>query len=185
MAPGGWVGRMRNKPRIWTEQTLRDRCVEEGECLLWTQTVNSAGHPTASINGRNWLVRRYAYQHLYGKSLGPNLLVCSRCENVRCCSRLCLLARTKSVHLTKCFEVLMENPAEYHRRQQFSVSAGFARLTQAKADEIRMLKGKLSGPKVGAQFGVSSNAVYNVWSGNSWRPPRMQNSVFNLGGNHA
>jgi hypothetical protein len=164
--------------RPWTFQTLHDRCTEEGNCRLWNGSLNSAGHPTASINGKNTLVRRYVLEHLMDKRLGRTNRAATYCNNPVCCSERCLFVSSPSAVLKRAYVTLMQNPAELHKRRQFSVKAGFAKLNMEKADQIRASQ---EAPKVLAErFGVSTNSIYEIRRGHSWRRSTA-NSVFNLG----
>lgn len=44
-----------------------------------------------------------------------------------------------------------------------------AKLTTEQVEEIRGLKGKMSGLKVAAMYGVTYSPIYRIWSGQGWR----------------
>ena len=43
-----------------------------------------------------------------------------------------------------------------------------AKLTQEEVNEIRRLKGKLSGVRVAAMYGVTYHPIYRIWNGTGW-----------------
>lgn len=57
-----------------------------------------------------------------------------------------------------------------HYRDLFSGEKSVrSKLTQAQVNEIYSLKGKMSGPKVGEMFGVTSGNIYHIWHGRTWK----------------
>ena len=76
---------------------------------------------------------------------------------------LCLM--TIGEHAT-----LHNNLNARHYRNLFSGEKSVrSKLTQDQVDEIRLLKGKISGPKVGEMFGITSGNVYHIWRGTTWK----------------
>ncbi len=43
-----------------------------------------------------------------------------------------------------------------------------AKVSKKQVLEIFLLKGKMSGTKVAAQYGISDTCVYDIWNGNRW-----------------
>lgn len=43
-----------------------------------------------------------------------------------------------------------------------------AKLNQSLADEIKLLKGKVSGTEVARRYGVTYTTIYDIWSGKRW-----------------
>lgn len=65
---------------------------------------------------------------------------------------------------------LHNNINAQHYRDLFSgEKSACSKLTQAQVDEIRSLRGKMSGPKVGEMFGVTSRTIYHIWRGMTWK----------------
>ena len=57
-----------------------------------------------------------------------------------------------------------------HYRNLFSGEKSVhSKLTQEQVGLIRSLKGKMSGPKIGEMFGITSGNVYHIWHGKTWK----------------
>lgn len=164
--------------RPWSLDRLRDRCDEIGNCLLWRETVNSAGYPCASIDGKATMVRMWVYTGLMGKQLLGGRQVTARCFNKRCCSPLCLFSATRKEILKRAYVQIMADPEEARKRQQFSVTNGFAKLDQERADEIRL--SDLTAKELAAMHKVSSHTIYQIRAGKSYTIPKIANSVFDF-----
>jgi hypothetical protein len=69
-----------------TETYIRERCVEEGDCLLWTGPTSETGHPSMMLQGtrRKCMARRVVYEMKKGP-IPPGHLIVTTCGN-----RLCL-----------------------------------------------------------------------------------------------
>lgn len=67
------------------DKYLRIRSRDDGGCWIWTMTVNSAGHPTATIDCRRGLgVRRWAWEQITGMSAGRRVI------GATCINKLCV-----------------------------------------------------------------------------------------------
>lgn len=161
--------------RPWTVDILRSRCTEEGECLLWNGAVNSAGHPTASIEGKAVLVRRFAYVNLYGKTIHPGRCLVSSCGNKTCCSEPHLLSKTQREMVTGVYADWKRNDPRYlHTMQRRCVT--IAKLDLATAEAIRA-SGKHY-TEVAKEHGISNESARRIVRGLAWQSPPVSNSVF-------
>ena len=80
--------------------------------------------------------------------------------------------RIENLRLMKMGEhsTLHNNLNAQHYRDLFSGEKSvLSKLTQEDVDKIRGLKGKMSGPKVGEMFGVTSGNIYHIWHGRTWK----------------
>lgn len=80
--------------------------------------------------------------------------------------------RIENLRLMKMGEhsTLHNNLNAQHYRDLFSGEKSVrSKLTQAQVNEIYSLKGKMSGPKVGEMFGVTSGNIYHIWHGRTWK----------------
>lgn len=80
--------------------------------------------------------------------------------------------RIENLRLMKMGEhsTLHNNLNAQHYRDLFSgEKSACSKLTQEDVDKIRALKGKMSGPKVGEMFGVTSGNIYHIWHGVTWK----------------
>ena len=80
--------------------------------------------------------------------------------------------RIENLRLMKMGEhsTLHNNLNAQHYRDLFSGEKSVrSKLTQEDVDKIRELEGKMSGPKVGEMFGVTSGNIYHIWHGRTWK----------------
>ena len=71
---------------------------------------------------------------------------------------------THQENITHAMDVLGKRETIGVRREQHHQ----AKLNQQLADEIKVLKGSMSGVKVAAMYGVTYTTVYDIWKGNRW-----------------
>lgn len=169
----------KRKAEPWTEKTLRDRCTEVGECLIWDHGVNGMGYPQAHIDGKGGqMVRRWVFTRLMGNELKKGHVVSAKCEQILCCSQGCLVDRTYSVNLRKSYKDGKRcTVAEYTKRQQQRIDCGFAKLNLEKARQIRARKDE-SSAVLAAEFGITTNHVTSVWREQCWKEAAANSSVF-------
>jgi hypothetical protein len=71
---------------------------------------------------------------------------------------------THQENVTHAMDVLGRRSTIGVRREQHHQ----AKLNQKLADEIKLLKGLMSGTKVAAMYGVTYTTVYDIWKGERW-----------------
>lgn len=164
---------------VWTLDTVRNRCTEEGECWLWDQSLNSCGYPQACIDGKNTRVQRYIFAVLLGRRLQSRWVVTAKCRNKRCCAPDCLEAITRGELLKRAYASGARNTdTEYQRRQQQAIKQGWAR--KLDADKAREIRARVDeGINVlAAEYGVHRKTIVGVRSGRYWRETLRGASVF-------
>jgi len=167
-----------HKPKPWTMADVENRCTPYGDCLLWNLCMNSAGHAVASICGKSWLVRRYIFTELIGKRLRSCDRLTVRCKESRCMAPGCLVVKNTSQILKAAYAEIMKDDGQLRKRQRFAQKAGFAKLDLETAQSIRA-RG-LTLKEVMREFNLSDTSARQILNGNSWKPPRVASSVFNL-----
>lgn len=84
----------------YTIERIRGRCIQDGDCLLWSGKVYHSGAPAAveRIGGKDYHVpvRRRAYEEYHGVKVGANERITTKCGNPRCLSKKCLECITVS-----------------------------------------------------------------------------------------
>lgn len=167
-----------------TLDRIKSRCVECGDCLLWTGKVYARnGHPAATevIDGESRYVgvRRRAYEEYHGVTL-------TRAQQVTTCDRPACVAKA---HL----EVL--TISEKARRMHANMNAG-AKLARGKkiSQTVRKTLGKVTpeqvaavlesedGPYVTARrLGINGVVASRIKNGESYRDYEERNPFAGLG----
>lgn len=161
---------------VWTYEVVRDRCVEEGNCLLWAQSVNNCGYPQARIDGEVTQVARWVLEQSLGRPIKPKHFASPRCRNKLCCSMGCLREMPRGQLLSEAYAAGRRNTvAEKARRRANAVLRGMAILDMDKARVIRARFSERT-DDLAAEFGVHPDTIREVWKGRTWK--EVGNSVF-------
>jgi hypothetical protein len=167
----------------WTLKTVQDRCIEDGECWIWQQGVNSKGYPQACINGKGGLiVRRFVYENLMGRNLRKGFVVSSRCNNRLCCSPDCLVQKTRSEVLEGSYargvrsveSEYMARVLRHMRDKTFHVRLDFDKAREIRA---RLAQGETTAA-LSKEFGVGQSAIRDIRRNITWREQSSNASVF-------
>ena len=151
-----------------TIENLPMYCIEEGECLLWKQGVQSNGYPQARLDGRTQLVRRYVYVTLMGKELIRGRAAVAKCGNIRCVAPGCIVSRTFGKVLSDCYANGSRSASTgYLSMIKRMEKQGRTKLDFEKAREIRTRVE--STDDLAREFGCSPSAIKEARSGRSWR----------------
>jgi hypothetical protein len=79
---------MSGHPTVHTLESLRAKCIEEGDCLLWQGRMKSGGNNTRRLSpavGRKAVpVRRLMVELTRGKPIAAGLVTSPTCGNERC-----------------------------------------------------------------------------------------------------
>ncbi len=152
-------------------KTIRDRCTEDGDCWIWSQSVNSAGYPQACINSKGGqMVRRQALIEVGKSPSGRYKRVTDSCGNRLCCN---------PEHLRwSCFSDLLKESyrtgrrstkMEYLRRLEAAKRTGKAKLDWPQVRAIRARLATESCAKIAAEYGMGENAITAIKFNRSWR----------------
>ena len=155
----------------WDLKAIHDRCVEEGECWLWGQGVNSRGYPQMSFNGRRGLMVRRVAMELAGRACPQGMLVEARCKN-----KLCV----NPAHLQWATFAMMpkrgKENGSYKRRDSYlrhvaaNVSTGATRLTWGLVRDIRAdFAHGMTIAQVQEKYGLKQTCAYNLRNHKTWR----------------
>jgi len=112
--------------RTQTIESIVSRCVEEGDCLLWTGGLDGHGRPQCRHLGKSAYVRRVLRELVDGKPVPAGLVVACTCGN-----RLCVSTRCSLVASNKTRAELAA------RRGAFSNAAKSARIAITRAAQSR------------------------------------------------
>lgn len=149
-----------------TDQDLKDRSEEVGECWIWKQAVSKGGYPIMKLKGCGCqLVRRVAAK-LAGHELAPRQPVATSCSE-----RLCVNpAHCKPSTIRAIAKKAGKAGAWSTPKRSAKIAAAKrakGKLTAEQAAEIRA--STESGPILAARFGIHKSMVNNIKRGDSWR----------------
>ncbi len=167
------------KHTVWTLDTVRSRCVEEGECWIWGQALNSCGYPQASVNGKNTRVQRFIFTDLLGKELPAGHVISQSCRNKACCAPDCQIAITYGQRLVRTYaEGRKSSVAERIGKREKLIAQGWpVKLDMQKAREIRSRVGETHAA-LAAEFKVHPKTIYEIRRNRSWTEAANGSSVF-------
>jgi hypothetical protein len=159
-----------------TEDNYGMYCTACGDCQLWNLSVNSAGYPSARIDGKVTNIRRTMWELRSGRKLGKAQVIGSTCGNSKCLVHLAVSTRGQLT--AKAYRDGNRDLAkEYRNRVKAYVARGIAKLDWDKAREIRARReeGALALSK---EFGVNKSTITHVLSGKSWYEHAVGATVF-------
>lgn len=156
----------------WSLKAIHDRCTEEGDCWLWAQSVNSAGYPQASINGRcGQMVRRYALSISGRLPRGRQSRVTDTCGEKTCCNPAHLVWWNYSDIQSKSYRTgRRSGAAEYLFRLANAKKAKMCKLDWADVRQIRdQLLDGVAVLQIARERGLYPTTVRNIKHGRSWK----------------
>jgi hypothetical protein len=159
------VDSRKTKPKtVQTMESLLNRTVEEGDCLLWTGYVGNMV-PQVSHGGNVVAVRRLMLK-LLGKELRPGDHASTKCRNPLCVHPDHISHRNKQQHAAAMSK--SSNRNDFMRAAKVAASKRKnSKLTMEQAREIRM--SQESGPVLAARFGINKEWVNRIKRGDAWR----------------
>ncbi len=124
------------------------RCVQEGECLIWTGALNTDGYPRAGIAGNsNIKLHRYVCSHYHDIK---DKVVRHTCDNPLCLNPLHLIPGTAADNV--------RDMDERNRR--------YRTITEAVAKTVLdLLRQGVPVMEIEAMTGVNSRRIYELRSG--------------------
>lgn len=166
----------------WTLNIVRGRCVEEGQCWIWSSGCTRHGYPVACINGRTSVsVRSHIFKKILGRNVPDGHVISTLCNNKRCVSPRCLVAKTRGDVLATAYERM----ARTKPSTEFMRGRRPVKLSLEKAREIRMSNERSS--VLAAKYGVHIETIRGVRRGIRWAEPkeRPSASIFAWAGSFA
>ena len=167
----------RRRTNEWTMDEVRSRCDEVGNCLIWRQSVNSGGAPSASVRGKTMTVRRLVYVELLSKELKAGRRLTVRCHNPLCVSESCIVQRTQADILRNARQRALASDPMILRREQRAGSR--AKLNPEIAAQVRNSD---ESTKVWAKrLNVHPETIRGIRRGHTYVEPQLPpGSVFAL-----
>lgn len=154
-------------------ETIKARCIEEGDCWIWQGSVSPGDVPNMripqAIDPKRPLVgvRRWIAQH-QGKQIA-GLYATNTCQDKRCVcpDHIVVLTRQKLQKRAGKTMTKNQNAGTMARRVQARVRAGNLKIGYDKAREIR--QSDKSAEEWAAELGCHVTTVFQAKSGKTWR----------------
>jgi len=147
----------------------REKCIEDGDCLVWTDYTSKAGVPKVAIHreGRRAVVsaRRVVWEDVKGK-LDAGKLITVTCGNPRCLN-------PDHLKTTNHAEVAAKNGARPDVKAKRAASqsrvlrSGVTKLNQKLADEIRF--SDTPSRQLAEAHGVNVSTINKIKRGTFWK----------------
>jgi hypothetical protein len=146
--------------------------VAENGCWEWTGTRNKYGYGVVSFWSKEKDEKKLAHRLMYALTIGPleaDVQVCHRCDNPCCVNPSHLFLGTQADNM---------NDMTCKGRRYYPPSKGEhngrAKLTQAKADEIRRRYAnrdrRESVEALRQEFGIAQTTFYHILNNDTWKP---------------
>jgi hypothetical protein len=144
--------------RFWQKVDKTPGHGPNGDCWVWTSTINSQGYGHFKVDGGQRGTHRVAWELANGASPGDGF-VCHRCDNRACVNPAHLFLGTHE-----------ENMADMARKGNKKGSRNAAaRLTEQDVRRVRiLLAAGMTQRSVAEMFGVSAGAISDIATGRNW-----------------
>jgi hypothetical protein len=135
----------------------------QGDCWLWTGSINTWGYGACAWNGKSTNASRAAWESVNGPAPAGHV-ICHRCDRPACCNPAHLWAGTQAENLADCRakgRQVYRTGADHHRAS--------AKLTPDLVRQARELYATgTTQTEIGRRFGVHSSVVSRAVRGERW-----------------
>lgn len=152
-----------------TVDSLKARCVEEGDCWLWEGYVaNKTPQVFTRVDGKRSMVSvRKLLRELTTGQPQPVGHYGNTCGNYLCVCPEHTLWKGENAHMRYMAKKRTVSPMLASKLRRIKVESGRAKLDESKAQEIRM--SSESGPVLAERYGISRHMVNRIKRGEAWR----------------
>lgn len=167
-----------SKPKtIHTLESLKGKCIEEGDCWLWQGYMANNAAPMVYHNGELWFVRRLVAT-MIGKPPSPN----HKYMSTKCGSKLCICPehlqyRTEKQHMSAMAKAV--DPRSITRKLNLMTAARKRSITKLSKEKVLAIhRDDRSYREIAADYGVSKSLVGKVKRGKAWEDIYKQINPF-------
>lgn len=147
-------------------ETIKDRCIEEGECWLWQGSLDGHGRPQKRHEGKTVYVRRLVRELADGEPVPRGLVVAAKCGQKLCVSPHCSVsATTKRKAQMAAKRGAYNNPSKAAKMTLMKRAASW--ITDELVQQIRMAPAPAS--RIAQETGVSLSHVKAIRRGTARR----------------
>lgn len=140
---------------------------EGDDCVMWP-FGGTNGYGTFSLNGKLRYAHRYMCELVHGPCPSKNHNAAHSCGRGH-------LGCINPRHLS--WQTISQNALDRTKHGTRNVWARAGKLSDAKAAEIRALRGKVSQYEIGKMYGVCCATISAVMAGRSWTGERKYRSI--------
>ena len=155
---------MTRTQKIHTVDTLKQHCVEIGDCWEWQRYIAN-NTPQVFHDGKMQPVRR-VFTTLLGREMKPNSYAVPKCDNFRCVNPAHTVIHSHNQHMKAMSKAGNSNPMRNAKIQAYARTHR-AKLTEEQVQDIRA--STLPSREIGAMYGVSHGLVGKIRNGTAWR----------------
>lgn len=149
-----------------TLETISERCIEDGDCLVWQGALMGGSRPAVSIGGKVISLRRHIFTELLGKKIPRGHLVTFSCTNSRCLAEEHITTMTRT-QLTKSAAERTQYAIRPERRAKLAKAA--QERSPYTQNDVAMVRGfDGSARKAARVLGVSRDFATQVRANRSW-----------------
>ena len=150
-----------------TLETIKARCIEEGDCLLW-QGGKRDGRPTLQHEGQSKSVRAYIAVHLQKRRLSGRV-VTERCGCLDCVNPSHFAYLTPAELGRRTEKRSLHKMTPVYRQK---VSAGKQRSSKLDWDKVREIRASSEPTKaIALKMGTSTDNIISIRNHRTWREP--------------
>jgi hypothetical protein len=141
---------------------------DPSRCWEWNRSTTGRGYGSTTVDGKKWRVHRYVWTVLVGPIPG-GMLVCHRCDNMKCVRLSHLFLGTWSDNMLDCSR---KNRLGIQRHPEcysgiFGSNHPAAKLNERKVRKIR--NSKVKSETLAKKYGVSKSLIRQVINRNIWK----------------
>lgn len=163
-----------------TLETLHMYADEEGECLLWRQSVGSHGYAQANLEGKpGSLVKNYIFTRLLGAELGAKRVIALTCGNKRCISPAHIESMTVGKVQRLAYSSGRRNAElEYLGRLKARAASSLPMASKEQVQAVRAFPDGMTYTEIARQTGLGHKSVSRIRRGLTHRTEHACSSVW-------
>lgn len=140
-------------------EKIRTRCVEEGECLLWTGALCAGSTPVVHRNGEYYNLRHFLWERMGNQLPTDGKAVVTKCRDKRCLAEKHLMVDVRSRGGHRWSAAARAKKAAFQQRM--------STLSWDDVSEIRISTLPLN--ELAAKYGKSKRTIQHIRSGETWK----------------
>lgn len=140
------------------------RCIEEGDCLIWQDSVNSCGQPMVSVGGKSVAARGLVFEAA-GKPLRKGHKITTSCDCRRCLKPEHVVQMTAAAIVKRA----CKKRGIAHRMRLAAAARPKSKLNGQTDDVLRRIHEGESQSAIALDLGVSKGAIWRLATGRSFR----------------
>lgn len=151
-----------------TDEYLKERSVEVGECWEWTGAMSNGATPVFRPPGKKTLAVRIAIAQRKGLTVTSKTPATTTCSNPKCVNPEHVVVKPRTfIQRRAAKETGYAQRASRNAKIAAAARARLSTLTPEMVQAIRDAEGFAR--EVGAKFGISKSSVIDIRAGDTWK----------------